>query len=197
VASGVGFNGWASTGADGSFHLKAVGTFITVRHTGLKARLLRTSELTEPMRIELESAGEDSRTMPACNPPSGAGKRWIGGGLKVNPGRSPFEGPVYGEHDSHWYVKVGDDTLHIVDGYAWHSGLPPEERLASSKNTLVRSWEFNAIVGLDLSGRTKDGKRWRWVGAPLADAIEYTDAADESADYFDTVIGSACFESTR
>ena len=51
VASGAGFNGWASTGPDGLFHLKAAGGFISVRHSGLKARLLRTSELVEPVLI--------------------------------------------------------------------------------------------------------------------------------------------------
>ncbi len=88
----------------------------------------------------------------------------MGGGLKVNPGRSRFKGPIYGEHDSHWYVTFGKDTLHIVDGYAWHAGLPLEEQLASSERVSVRSWEFNGMVGLDLSGATKNGMRWRWLG---------------------------------
>jgi len=195
VASGAGFNGWASTGLDGSFHLKAAGSFISVRHAGLKARLLRTSELTEPVLIGLEAAGESVRTMPACSSLSAGGKPWIGGGLKVNPGRSRFKGPVNGEHDSHWSVTFGKDTLHIVDGYAWHAGLPLEERLASSESISVRSWEFNGIVGLDLSGRTKNGMRWRWLGAPIAAAVEYSDTIQDSAEYFDRIIETTCFGS--
>ncbi len=195
VASGVGFNGWASTGPDGSFHLKAAGGFISIRHSGLKARLLKTSELTEPALIGLEAADESVRTMPACSSLSAGGRQWIGGGLKVNPGRSRFKGPVNGEHDSHWYVTFGKDTLHIVDGSAWHAGLPLEERLASSQGISVRSWEFNGIVGLDLSGRTKNGMRWRWLGAPLADAVEYSDATQDSAEYFDRIIETTCFGS--
>ena len=194
VASGAGFNGWASTGPDGSFHLKAAGLFVSVRRAGMKARLLRTSELTEPVLIALDAAGDSVRQMPACSSRFDVSKRWIGGGLKVNPGQSNFQGPINGEHDSHWYVTFGKDTLHIVDGYAWHAGLPLEERLASSDTISVRSWEFNDIVGLDLSGRAKSGKRWRWLGAPLAVAIEYTDATQESAEYFDRIIESTCLD---
>jgi hypothetical protein len=195
VASGAGFNGWASTGPDGSFHLKAAGSFIGVRHSGLKARLLRTSELTELVLIRLEAADESVRTMPACSSSFAGAKQWIGGGLKVNPGRSRFKGPVNGEHDSHWYVMFGKDTLHIVDGYAWHAGLPLEKRLADFESISVRSWEFNGIVGLDLAGRTKSGLRWRWVGAPLAAAVEYGDTTQNSADCFDRILETICFES--
>ena len=134
--------------------------------------------------------------MPVCGTASGLGGKWIGGGLKVNPGRTRFKGPVNGEHDSHWYLKFGKDTLHIVDGYAWHAGLPLEQRLAGSENTSIRSWEFEELVGLDLSGNTKDGKWWRWIGAPLSDAIEYSDVTHESAAYFDKIIESICFGST-
>ena len=195
VASGVGFNGWASTGPDGSFHVKAAGEFISIRHAGLKARLLRRAELAEPILIALEPAGESMRTLPACSSLPAGGKQWIGGGLKVNPGRSRFKGPFHGEHDSHWYLESGKDTLHIVDGYAWHAGLPLEQQLASSESILVHSWEFKGIVGLDLSGRTKSGLHWRWVGAPLAHAVEYKDTTQSSAEYFDRIIETTCFGS--
>src|SRR5579863_6357767 len=63
VASGAGFQGWASTDPDGSFHLRAAGGFISFRHAGLTARLLRTSELIEPILIELEDADDSVRRM--------------------------------------------------------------------------------------------------------------------------------------
>src|ERR1700674_1958947 len=97
------------------------------------------------------------------------GGDWIGGGLRVSAG-GKHKGPVYGEHDSHWYVQRGSDRLHVVDGYAWHAGLPLEQTLARSGSISVRGWVFEGIVGLDLSGHTNEGKYWRWVGAPVADA---------------------------
>jgi hypothetical protein len=46
---------------------------------------------------------------------------------------------------------------------------------------------------LDFSGHTSDGKYWRWVEAPLADAIEYETPSRTSADEFDKIIASMCF----
>jgi hypothetical protein len=84
-----------------------------------------------------------------------------------------FSIALQGEHDTHWYVRFGEQTLHIVDGYAWHAGLPLEGLLAGSTSVEVRGWEFGDAVGLDLSGQLSHGRRWRWVGAPLADAVSY------------------------
>ena len=117
-------------------------------------------------------------------------RAWAGSGLRVNARK--FKGPSNGYDDSHWYVRRGKDRLHIVDGYAWHAGLPPEEILVRSESISVRDWVFGSIVGLDLSGRTIDGKYWRWVGTPLKSAIEYRDISRESADYFDAIIETAC-----
>jgi hypothetical protein len=92
-------------------------------------------------------------------------------------------------------VKIGNDVLHIVDGYAWHAGLPLEDWLTNAQSISVASWESGNIVGLDLSGQTKDGKRWRWLGAPMMTAVEYQGATPESADSFDVIMQSACFGS--
>lgn len=193
VASGTGFNGWAGTGSDGSFHVKAAGLFVSVRHAGRKALLLKTSELTEPVLIKMEPAGE-LKQLPVCGSSADAGT-WIGGGLKLDAGRSSVDGPVSGQHDTHWYVKLGKDTLHIVDGYVWHAGLPREELLVQSETISVRSWESMSGVGLDLSGRSKNGRLWRWLGAPLAVAMEYNDVAPAAAAHFDRLMESACLKS--
>jgi hypothetical protein len=195
VASGAGFNAWATTGDDGSFRLEAAGAFISARHARFKSQMIKVSDLAEPIRISLIHADETAWRLPRCSSLPNIGKAWIGGGMRVNPGRKGLKGPVYGEHDSHWHLKFGNDTLHIVDGYAWHSGLPLESTLTASQGINVRDWVFDDIVGLDLSGQTKEGTRWRWVGAPVADAIEYNNATQESADYFDRIIESICFPS--
>lgn len=81
----------------------------------------------------------------------------------------------------------------MVDGYAWHAGLPLESLLSASMNLDVRGWEFGNIVGLDLSGLLKDGWRWRWIGAPIADAVSYENVATEEADFFDPILDSICY----
>jgi hypothetical protein len=195
VASGAGFNGWAISNADGSFHLSAVGAFVSVRQIGFKPLIVSTTDLTEPVRIHLTEADATTWKVPSCASLPGGGRGWVGGGLRVNAGRQRYEGPVYGEHDSHWYFKFSQNTLHIVEGYAWHSGLPLESTLTSSEGIKIRGWVFGETVGLDLSGKTREGKRWRWVGAPIALAIEYSDTSEDAADYFDSIVETMCFQS--
>ncbi len=193
VTSGMGFNGWATSNADGSFRLPATGAFVSFRHTDYKPLLVRSSGLTEPVRVQLDPNDDTVWRVKSCSSLAGRGRGWIGSGLRVNPGKS-YKGPVYGEHDSHWYVQRRGDRLHIVDGYAWHAGLPPEQTLVQSENVSVHGWLFEKIVGFDLSGRNNEGKYWRWVGAPLALAIEYQTTSRESADYFDRIIATMCFQ---
>ena len=100
-----------------------------------------------------------------------------------------------GEHDTHWYTEKGKQSLHVVNGYAWHAELPLESVLSSSQSIDVRGGEFGRIAGVDLSGISKTGRRWRWIGAPVADAIRYGDAAPEEAEYFDRIPESVCFYS--
>ena len=194
VASGMGFKGWATSKADGSFSLPGTGAFVSFRHADYNPLLVRSSDLTEPVHVRLEPTNETVWRVNPCSSLPGKGRAWIGSGLRVNPG-GRYKGPVYGEHDSHWFIQRGSDRLHLVDGYAWHAGLPLEQILVRSESISVRGWVFEKIVGLDLSGHSSQGKYWRWVGAPVAEAIEYQTSSRESADYFDAIIATMCFQS--
>jgi hypothetical protein len=190
IASGRGFKGWAESKADGSFTLQDFGAFVSFRHESYRPLLIRSSELKERVRVELDPVDMTVWKLKSCST-SPRKDSWVGGGLRINiAGR--YEGPVYGEHDSHWYVRRGSGLLHVVDGYAWHAGLPPEETLVSSESISVRGWIFENIVGLDLAGRSTDGKYWRWIGAPIEDAIEYQANSRDVADYFDEIIKTTC-----
>lgn len=191
IASGTGFNGWATSGTDGSFRLPAAGAFVSFRRGGYKPLLVRSLDLNEPIRVQLEAIDETVWELKSCSSLPRKGE-WIGGGLRVNVSRG-YEGPLYGEHDSHWYVRRGKDRLHVVDGFAWHAGLPMEQTLERSESISVRAWVFQKIVGLDLSGHNSEGKYWRWVGAPVATAIEYETTSREVAAYFDEIIATTCF----
>jgi hypothetical protein len=101
-------------------------------------------------------------------------------------------GPIAGDHDAHWYISLGSDTLHIVDGYAWHAGLPLQSLMLDSTDLRVRGWQRDDRVGLDITGRTSDGKFWRWVGATFATAIQYQTPSRRTADRFDRIIATMC-----
>ncbi len=133
------------------------------------------------------------RKLTVCRDLRGHARGWIGSGLRVKPPNGSYKGPVHGEHDAHWYIRSGRSTLHIVDGYAWHSGLPLESLLTSSVSLETRGWEFGQIVGLDLAGQTADGRRWRWFGAPISEAISYESATAVEAAEFDRIIDTVCF----
>jgi len=193
VTSGMGFNGWAASKADGSFRLPAAGGFVSFRHADYKPLLVRSSDLAEPVHVELDPTDETVWRVKSCSSLPANGGAWIGTGLRINPG-GRYKGPVYGEHDSHWYIQRGSDRLHLVDGYAWHAGLPLEQTLVRSESISVRGWAFEKIAGLDLSGHSSEGKYWRWVGAPVALAIEYETGNRQSADYFDKIIATMCFQ---
>jgi hypothetical protein len=197
VASGVGFNGWATTNPGGTFCLKSAGIFICVRQKGFNPIIVRTPEPGTAIRLRLVKADTNVRAMPDCDSRPNSGRGWIGGGLRINP-QGRYRGPVNGEHDTHWYVRKDHQSLHIVDGYAWHAGLPLESLLAESRSFDVRGWEFgDNIIGLDLAGISKDGRRWRWIGAPISDALSYEDATANEADFFDRVLQSVCYAAQR
>lgn len=141
----------------------------------------------------MEPADETVRRLKRCSQPPGRSRAWPCNGLHVHVHK--FKGPINGEHDSYWYVRDGKYWLHLVDGYAWHTGLPRESILVASESITVRGWVFEDIVGIDLSGRSNDRNYWRWFGAPVAEAIEYRGVSRESADYFDAIIETTCFGS--
>jgi hypothetical protein len=159
IGSNTGLWGGVTTEADGSFHLSPAGKVISFRHVGYKPVLVRVSSSADPMRVRLEPADDTVRRLEPCASMPNNGKEWVGSGLRIKPPKKA-EGPVFGDHDSHWYVRNGKDRLHIVDGYAWHNGLPLEETLVQSENITLRSWTFGENVVLDLSGRTRVGKNW-------------------------------------
>src|SRR5262252_5277542 len=138
VASGAGFLGWAATKVDGSFCVQHAGAFISVRHAGFDPILKPTSNMGNQIRIQLARATSAVKILPSCQSLPAERRGWIGGGLRIRPPRGRFKGPVNGEHDTHWYVRFRRQTLHIVDGYAWHAGLPLEGLLSASKSIEVR-----------------------------------------------------------
>jgi hypothetical protein len=194
LTSGYGFRGWAVSKADGTFELPGFGAFVSFRHEKYKAKLVPSQELTEPVRVSLDPVDEKAWKLQECNETSSS--EWVGLGLRVRVG-SGYEGPVYGEHDAHWYVRRKEDWLHIVSGYAWHAGLPLEHKLTESTRLAVRGWYFEQVAGLDITGRNREGKYWRWVGAPVMDAIEYEASSKQVAEAFDRIISTMCFQPMR
>ena len=66
VTSGMGFNGWTASKADGSFRLPANGAFVSFRHADYRPLLVRSSDLTEPVRVQLVPTDETAWKVKSC-----------------------------------------------------------------------------------------------------------------------------------
>ena len=196
IASGVGTERSDTTKPDGSFHLKAAGAFVSVRHMAYVPVVVRAAELSAPVRIQLAIAGEPMLELPRCKSLPAGGRGWIGGELRLKPSGS-VRGPEQAGEVSHWYVKSGKSTLHIVDGDTAHAGLPAEDVLQGAIRIYTRAWSYHGAVGLDLRGESRDGLRWRWYGTSNGSAFEYTGVPAEEATKFDSMMRFACDSATQ
>ena len=185
---------WAETAADGTFKLKGRIAFLSVRHRRYKPFLSALDEAQKHVEIELASIDKSVWRLPRCRNVSDERSPLIGGGLKVRLPGNRYRGPVSGDHDTHWFIDFSEDySLHIVSGPNWHSGLPLGSWLDESTRFEHRGWVSGDLQGLDVSGETSNGKKWRWVGAMVSDAVSYHDVPAEAAGFFDAVIDTACF----
>jgi hypothetical protein len=71
------------------------------------------------------------------------------------------------------------------------SGFPSDDWIITSAETSSRSWRYGDAEGLDLRGRSKEGKFWRYFGT-YGIGLSYKEASKEAADYFDRIMDSAC-----
>lgn len=92
------------------------------------------------------------------------------------------------------YLKEANQTekLIVTAGATCCGGRPPERIYIVSREFNERAWSGNRLDGIDASGVTKDGKRWRWIGALLGESASYVGASAEGAKYFERIIASMC-----
>ena len=102
-----------------------------------------------------------------------------------------------GRDVDYWTIAVGFGShknlewMQLGGGPTWSSGLP----LKSDMTSLVEISERDmvcGIYGIDIRGRTKEGKRWRFVGT-WGETATYRDASEQAARFFDSIIdGMRC-----
>jgi hypothetical protein len=79
-------------------------------------------------------------------------------------------------------------------GSMYGDEYPPGEMLLALDHYSYR----RTAVGIDWRGVTKDGKYWRYFGAPsFFDIYDYETASKEAADLFDQILDGICFESNN
>ena len=138
---------------------------------------------------------EESWTPPRCTPAQEKLSR-IGWKMKVLP---PTNAALLNiQDDDYEVIKIGygsgqnREWLTIGKGALWSLGIPNKKLLESSISIEKRE---RKPYGADYRGIQENGKRWRFVGF-IGESITYTNASEEVARYFDSIIDGVCWDAS-
>ncbi len=92
---------------------------------------------------------------------------------------------AYGSEQNREWLTMGSGPL-------WSLGIPAKRLLEGSIS--VKKKELKPY-GVDYHGIHENGNRWRFVGF-LGETITYTNASEEAARYFDSLIDGMCWDAT-
>jgi hypothetical protein len=87
--------------------------------------------------------------------------------------------------------KAQSDHLEVWYGPTSVTSSPPQELTRYASSLIQRAWVCDKLKGIDTSGVSVDGVRWRWVSLPLGQA-RYETRSEELAARFNLVIDSMC-----
>jgi hypothetical protein len=114
----------------------------------------------------------------------------------------PEKAIVKRRHDSdyndYWIAfgnKKNRSWLHGGFGPQWSGGRPTKMFTESTRFEETRTWDFGLTGhnGLDIKGRTAEGKFSRFFGG-IGDTLVYEGVPKEAAEYFDSIINSVCYQ---
>lgn len=87
--------------------------------------------------------------------------------------------------------KKGREWMQIGSGANWSTGLPMKDRFTNAATWEERDLKCGPSIGVDIRGRGKDGKRWRFTGNAF-ETVTYDGISEEAAVFFDRIIESMC-----
>jgi hypothetical protein len=190
----------ARTDAEGQFRIDEVGPVTFFRVQGYKPEI-RISESSRPMEVVLQDGIESERPVDKCGPLK-RGYRSFGSSLRIAVPRSARIKRTVGDDTWEDQISIGENPgaqLMVWEGPGNYNPAPilysrfPNEDWILNSSTYSERTIVNQgnIVGIDTSGVTKAGKRWRWVEVQLG-VIYYQNATDGAAEILDQILSSAC-----
>jgi hypothetical protein len=87
--------------------------------------------------------------------------------------------------------KAQSDHLEVWYGPTSVTSSPPQKLARSARTLIERTWICDKLKGIDTSGVSVDGVRWRWISLPLGQA-HYETRSEKLAGRFNLVIDSMC-----
>jgi hypothetical protein len=128
-----------------------------------------------------------------------ASDRLAGGRFKVSLPKGAITKDLDGVDYQNYFVGFGKGKKRVwmLHGFGpnWSSGDPPKPWIEELTSVERRTWRFkgNNDQGVDIRGKTSDGKYTRFFGA-FGETIKYHEVPQEAAIYFDKIIDSVCYQ---
>ncbi len=160
----------------------------------------------QDINVVLENAdkGQARWTLPWCPDDPGELGKFISYRFKA---LIPADVKVVESNDADYWMNVigygpqdiRQEWLKIGGGPSWSSGFPSKEDLQESTGIIDRdlfdrghSERFGPYLdGIDVRGRTKDGRYWRLTGNAFQ-TMSYRVVYKDAATYFDRIIDTLC-----
>ena len=190
---------------DATGHFKIAADFLRYWNTlwidkkGFVPKLVSISPTPSRLDITLEPEKETSvLDIPRCSAAKVDGSRFVGKFLRLTvPKELKFKTGVDTDYVYYHigYAKDGKTGwLRGGLGNVYGNAYPPGEMILALEHYSYR----RTAVGIDWRGVTKDGKYWRYFGAPsIFDIYDYETGSKEAADLFDKILDGVCFQSNN
>jgi hypothetical protein len=166
---------------------------------GFVPQLVPIKPTPSVLYITLEREKDTSvSVIPRCVANKVVGNRFVGKYLRLTvPKQLKFKTGVDTDYIYYHigYAKNGKTSwLRGGWGNLYGDAYPPGQTLLGLAHYSYRRTE----VGIDWRGVTKDGKYWRYFGAPsFFDIYDYETDSKEAADLFDRILDGICFQSNN
>jgi hypothetical protein len=190
---------------DETGHFKIAADFLRYWKTlwvdkkGFVPQIVSINPTPSILDITLEAEKDTSVSdIPLCSAAKVSGTRFVGKYLRLTvPKELKFKTGVDADYIYYHigYAKNGKTGwLRGGWGNLYGDVYPPGETLLRLDHYSYR----RTAVGIDWRGVTKDGKYWRYFGAPsFFDTYDYETDSKEAADLFDKILDGVCVQSNN
>ena len=187
------------TDSTGQFLLGDRGKVIFLQIRDYDPVVLVSDNIPDRIEIVMEDAAETEWLIPSCER-SSSDKKFAFGPFRLV--MTEREKPKRGSDIDYTDFSVSHGSgsnrrfLSGIFGPIATSGFPFDDWITSSVEFKSRSWRNGEANGIDIRGRAKSGKLWRYVGM-YGFSLSYSEASQDISESFDRILDSACFQGLR
>lgn len=177
----------------GKFKLREVGKVLFIKEQGFRPVVKVLGAKEKKLNIILLPLSPPYQDLPTCMPINIPAL--VGGRLKVTP--PLMSDVVASEGDDAQDAKIrykegtSENWMTLMWGVMATPGFPPEKWILESSSYTINVLKHGKWELTDISGRTKDGKLWRFIGEQKI-LLYYENASSEASAYFDKIIATSC-----